>query len=48
MEAKDIYPGIWDEDEDELKEEYLMYFGQLKKLVAAAAAQGHGLLVTIG
>ena len=48
MEAKDIYPGIWDEDEEDLKEEYLDYFGQLKKLVAAAAAEGHGLLVTIG
>jgi hypothetical protein len=48
MEAADVYPGIWDEDEDELKEEYLDYFGQLKKLVAAAAAEGHGLLVTIG
>jgi hypothetical protein len=48
MEAADVYPGIWDEDEEDLKEEYLMYFGQLKKLIAAAAAQGHGLLVTIG
>jgi hypothetical protein len=48
MDAADVYPGIWDEDEEELKEEYLMYFGQLKKLIAAATAQGHGLLVTIG
>jgi hypothetical protein len=48
MEELEIYPGIWDEDEQELKEEYSMYFQQLKDVVAAAAESGHGLLVTIG
>ena len=48
MEQNEIYPGIWDEDEAELKEEYLMYFEQLKQTVAAAAQTAQGLLVTIG
>ena len=48
LEQQEIYPGIWDEDEEELKEEYLMYFEQLKQVVAAAADSGQGLLVTIG
>jgi hypothetical protein len=48
MEAQEIYPGIWDEDEDELKEEYLMYFAELKKVVHAAATSGQGLVVSIG
>ncbi|MGD9645920.1 MAG: YfbM family protein [Pirellulales bacterium] len=48
MEAADVYPNIWDEEEEELQEEFLMYFGQLKSLVAAAAASGNGLLVSIG
>jgi hypothetical protein len=48
MEAQEIYPGIWDEDEDELKDEYLMYFAELKKVVRAAATAGQGLIVSIG
>ena len=45
MASQDIYPMIWDEPEDDLKQEYLFYFGDLKKLVAHAAAAGDGLLV---
>lgn len=48
MEELDIYPGIWDEEEEELKEEYLGYFHELKQVVAAAVQSGRGLLVTIG
>jgi hypothetical protein len=48
MEAQEIYPGIWDEDEEELKEEYLMYFAELKKVVSSAAHSGQGLIVSIG
>jgi hypothetical protein len=48
MEQQEIYPGIWDEAEDDLKEEYLSYFHELKQVVAAAAQGGQGLLVTIG
>jgi len=48
MERSDIYPGVWDEDEEDLKEEYLEYFHELKRLVAAAAQSNRGLLVSIG
>jgi hypothetical protein len=48
MERQEIYPGIWDEPEADLKEEYLTYFHELKLVVAAAAKSGQGLLVTIG
>jgi hypothetical protein len=48
MERQQIYPGIWDEPESDLKDEYLEYFHQLKQVVAAAVKSGQGLLVTIG
>jgi hypothetical protein len=48
MEQLEIYPGIWDEAEEDLKEEYLAYFHELKQVVATAAGSGQGLLVTIG
>lgn len=48
MEQQHVYPGIWDEDEEDLREEYLTYFHELKQIVAAAAQSGQGLLVTIG
>jgi hypothetical protein len=48
MEQQQIYPGIWDEPEGDLKDEYLTYFRELKQVVAAAAKSGQGLLVTIG
>jgi hypothetical protein len=48
MEQLEVYPGIWDEDEDELKDEYLTYFLQLKQVVSAAAESGQGLLIAIG
>jgi hypothetical protein len=48
MENQQIYPGIWDEDESDLKEEYLTYFHELKKVVASAAKAGQGLIVSIG
>ncbi len=48
MQQRDIYPGIWDEPEEDLREEYLTYFHELKQVVAAAAQNGEGLIVTIG
>jgi hypothetical protein len=48
MENQQIYPGIWDEPEEDLKEEYLTYFHELKQVVAAAVQSGQGLLVAIG
>ena len=48
MEEEGVYPGIWDEPEDDLREEYVGYFQELKRVVAQAAAAGQGLLVDIG
>ncbi len=48
MEQNEIYPGIWDEPEEELQEEYLGYFQQLKQVVEVAARNGQGLIVTLG
>jgi hypothetical protein len=48
MEQQEIYPGIWDEPEDDLKEEYLTYFHELKQVVAAAVQGGQGMTVSIG
>ncbi|HWG42266.1 MAG TPA: YfbM family protein [Gemmataceae bacterium] len=47
MEAESIYPCIWDEEEDELRDEYLTYFHELKQVVAQAGEGGMGLLVTL-
>ena len=47
MASQNIYPMIWDEPEADLKEEYLFYFNDLKKLIANAAATGQGLLVVL-
>jgi hypothetical protein len=48
MTAQGIYPGIWNEPECDLKDEYTTYFRQVKQLIADAAARGHGLLITLG
>ena len=48
MEQQQIYPCIWDEAEEDLKDEYLTYFHELKQVVAAAVQSGKGLLVTVG
>ena len=45
MDESEVYPGIWDEPEEDLKDEYLFYFNDLKKLVAAAASRRNSLLV---
>jgi hypothetical protein len=47
MSEESIYPQIWDESESDLKQEYLMYFRELKALVAKAAAQGDSLAVIL-
>jgi hypothetical protein len=48
MNEEGIYPQIWDEPEEELREEYLGYFHALKQLVQSAAANGHAVVVSIG
>lgn len=48
MESEGVYPGVWDEDEEELREEYTTYFGELKGLIGRAHAGGMGVLVALG
>lgn len=48
MYAHDIYPQIWDEPENDLREEYLDYFNALKEFVAMVAASGDAIDLSIG
>ncbi|WP_223642435.1 YfbM family protein [Corallococcus sp. EGB] len=52
LQAEDIYPGTWDEEEptDDVDplEELLSYFVELQKFTAAVAKRGLSLLVHIG
>jgi hypothetical protein len=43
MEQLEVYPGIWDEPEADLREEYGEYFEQLKEFLAQTAEAGHAL-----
>jgi len=45
--AEGIYPFIWDEPEDQLRDEYLDYFHRLKAFVSLAATRGGELLVVV-
>jgi Domain of unknown function (DUF1877) len=47
MEAEGVYPGIWDEEEADLREEYVTYFLELKQVVAQASIGGMGLVVIL-
>lgn len=42
-----LLTGIWDEDEEELREEYVPYFQELKQVIAQASAARMGLLVIL-
>jgi hypothetical protein len=48
MEAQSVYPGIWDEPEEDLREEYLSYLQELRQLLASAAEQRQALVVSLG
>jgi hypothetical protein len=45
MEEQEIYPGIWDEDEADLREEYLEYYNHLKGFVRRASEGQMGIVV---
>lgn len=45
--AEGIYPFIWDEPEDQLRDEYLDCFHRLKTMVSRTASQGGELLVVV-
>ena len=47
MNDREVYPMIWDENEEDLREEYVAYFHELKRVVRTAARQDMGLLVLI-
>jgi hypothetical protein len=47
MTEAGIYPLIWDEGEEQLREEYLGYFDDLKGFIRKTAADGQCLLVSI-
>lgn len=47
MAELEIYPGIWDEPEEDLQEEYLMYYDELQKLLGLASSAKQGLVVSI-
>ncbi|MCA9213035.1 MAG: DUF1877 family protein, partial [Planctomycetales bacterium] len=42
-----IYPDIWDEPEEDLREEYIDYFESLKAFVSTAAQSGHSLQISL-
>ncbi|WP_163990626.1 YfbM family protein [Pyxidicoccus caerfyrddinensis] len=50
MQAQDIYPGTWDEPEEDVDplEELISYFEELQKFVATVAKREDALLVHIG
>jgi hypothetical protein len=45
--SEGIYPFIWDEPEDQLRDEYLDYFHRLRDFVSRASARGGELLVAV-
>jgi hypothetical protein len=47
MEAEGVYPGIWDEPEEDLREEYLTYYNHLKAFVHQASEGQMALLVVL-
>ena len=47
LEEVEIYPSIWDEPEEDLREEYLYYFEQLKAFVRQASDEQKALIVLI-
>jgi hypothetical protein len=48
MTDEGVYPVIWDEPEEELREEYLEYFHAMKDLIHRANRAGNALLLSIG
>jgi hypothetical protein len=47
MTAEGVYPQIWDEAESDLRDEYVMYFHQMKRLISNASAKGCALLLML-
>ncbi len=47
FEADGVYPGIWDEPPDDLREEYVSYLHELREFVGRVAASGGQIVVVI-
>ena len=47
MSAEGVYPDCWDESEDELREEYLGYFHEMKTVIKNASTKGKSLLISL-
>jgi hypothetical protein len=47
MSKEGIYPEIWDEPEEELKDEYGMYFNELKDFVRSASSNDNSIVMVI-
>jgi hypothetical protein len=47
FEADGVYPGIWDEPPDELREEYVSYLHELREFVGRVAAKCGPIVVVI-
>lgn len=47
LTAHGIYPMVWDEDEEELFEELMMYFDSMVACYRNAAARGDAMLLTL-
>jgi hypothetical protein len=47
MEEAEVYPGIWDEPEEDLREEYVEYFEMLKDFVLQTAKDGNSLRISM-
>ena len=45
MATAGVYPEVWDEPEDELREEYCDYYEELQDFIATAAEQNEALRV---
>ena len=47
MTEQGICPVIWDEPEAELRDEYLRYYHEMKRLVSAASQTNDGLVIVM-
>lgn len=45
---EEVYPSIWEEPEEDLREEYLMYFRALQQFLAQASKDKLAILVDVG
>jgi hypothetical protein len=47
MQAEGVYPGIWDESEEDLRDEYLTYYRELKAFVRRASETDNSLVLLL-